>query len=86
MLKKSKKIIASIILILTIFSITQPVFAASGSGQFVGGQYDSGMKTTDNQNTNKGVMIRRTEYSALQKNENTREEIITYEYYIVPEK
>jgi len=34
----------------------------------------------------KGVMIRRTEYSALQKNENTREEIITYEYYIVPEK
>lgn len=56
---KIKKILAIMLLMLTIFSTGQPVFAASGSGSFVGGQYDSGMKTTDNQNTGKGVMIRR---------------------------
>ena len=59
MLNKFKKVLAVIFLILTIFSTGQPVFAVSGTGQFVGGQYDSGMKTTDNENTDKGVMIRR---------------------------
>jgi len=59
MLKKLQKILALILLMLSIISTMQPVFAVSGTGKFVGGQYDSGMKTTDNQNTNKGVMIRR---------------------------
>lgn len=57
--KKSKGIIAFFLLILLIINTVQPVLAASGTGQFVGGQYDSKMKTTDNQNTDKGVMIRR---------------------------
>ena len=47
------------LLILLIINTVQPVLAASGTGQFVGGQYDSKMKTTDNQDTDKGVMIRR---------------------------
>ena len=59
MLNKLKRMLAILLLVLTIFSTTQPVFAASGTGKFVGGQYDSGMKTTDNQDTDKGVMIRR---------------------------
>lgn len=57
--KKSKGIIAFFLLLLLILNTVQPVFAASGTGQFVGGQYDSKMKTTDNQDTDKGVMIRR---------------------------
>ena len=57
--KKSKGIIAFFLLILIIMNTVQPVLAASGTGQFVGGQYDSKMKTTDNQDTDKGVMIRR---------------------------
>lgn len=57
--KKSKGIIAFFLLLLIILNTIQPVFAVSGTGQFVGGQYDSKMKTTDNQDTDKGVMIRR---------------------------
>lgn len=57
--KKTNKILAVILLILTLFSIIQPVFAVSGSGNFVGGQFASGMKTTDNQNTSTGVLIRK---------------------------
>ena len=57
--KKSNKILAVILLMLTLFSIVQPVLAASGTGNFVGGQYDSGMKTTDNQSSKVGVLIRR---------------------------
>lgn len=57
--KKMKGIIAFFLLMLIILNAVQSVLAASGTGQFVGGQYDSKMKTTDNQNTDKGVMIRR---------------------------
>lgn len=48
--KKLNKIIAIIMLFFTLFSVVQPVFAASGSGKWSGGQYASGMKTTDNAN------------------------------------
>ena len=44
---------------LTLFSVVQPVFAVSGTGTWAGGQFASGMKTTDNQNTQYGVLIRR---------------------------
>ena len=43
-IKKVNKILASIMLFLILFSIIQPVFAASGSGKWSGGQYASGMK------------------------------------------
>ena len=55
----NKKILAVMLLVLTLFSIVQPVLAVSGTGNFVGGQYDSGMKTTDNQSSKVGVLIRR---------------------------
>ncbi len=57
--KKLNKILAVVLLVLTLFSIVQPVFAVSGTGTWAGGQYASGMKTTDNQNTANGVLIRR---------------------------
>ena len=57
--KKLNKILAVILLVLTLFSIVQPVFAVSGTGTWAGGQFASGMKTTDNQNTQYGVLIRR---------------------------
>ena len=58
-INKFKKIISAIMLILMLFSVVQPVFAASGSGRYAGGQYASNMKTTDNQGGTTGVLIRR---------------------------
>ena len=58
-IKKVNKILAVIMLILTLFSVVQPVFAASGNGKWTGGQYASGMKTTDNASGTTGVLIRR---------------------------
>lgn len=58
-IKKVNKILAVIMLILTLFSVMQPVFAASGNGKWTGGQYASGMKTTDNASETTGVLIRR---------------------------
>ena len=57
--KKIDKVLATILLIITLFSIIQPVLAVSGTGTWAGGQYASGMKTTDNQNGSTGVLIRR---------------------------
>lgn len=57
--KKLKKILAVILLILTIFSVTQPIFAVSGTGQWAGGQYGSKIFTTDSNNSGNGVLIRR---------------------------
>ena len=48
--KKVKKILAILLLVLTIFSTTQPIFAASGTGQWAGGQYGSKIFTTDSDN------------------------------------
>lgn len=58
-INKIKKIFSVIILILMLFNIVQPVLAASGSGVWTGGQYASGMKTTDNQNGTTGIIIRK---------------------------
>lgn len=55
---KNKKIIALILLFLMIFSIVEPVLAISGNGKFVGGQYASKYRTTDN-NDSDGILIRR---------------------------
>ena len=56
--KSKKKIVAMILLVLTLFSVVQPVFAASGSGTFTAGQYDSGIQTTDHTGS-VGILIRR---------------------------
>ena len=58
-INKIKKIISVIMLILMLFSVAQPVFAASGSGKWVGGQFASYIKTTDNANSQYGVLLRR---------------------------
>lgn len=58
-IKKANKILAIIMLFLILFSVIQPVFAASGSGRWVGGQYASGMETTDNASGTTGILIRR---------------------------
>lgn len=58
--RKLKRILAMILLIVTVFSVSQPIFAvsSSGTGKWVPGQYDSGMKTTDSK-TSVGILIRR---------------------------
>ena len=56
---KNKKIISILMIICIILGVVQPIFAASGTGTWTGGQYASGIKTTDNQNTTTGVVIRR---------------------------
>ena len=58
--KQFKRIIAVILLILTIFSTAQPIFAvsSSGTGVWTPGQFDSGVRTTDNK-TSLGILIRR---------------------------
>ena len=48
---KYKRILASILLLVTMLSVAQPIFAASGTGEWVGGQYASYIKTTDNADT-----------------------------------
>ena len=58
-IKKLNKMLATIMLVLMLFSVIQPVFAASGSETWSGGQYASGMKTTDNAGGTTGVLIRR---------------------------
>lgn len=55
----NKKIIAIILLFLTIFSTVSPVLAVSGSGNFVGGQYASNIKTTDHPANSTGILIRK---------------------------
>ena len=56
---KYKRILASILLLVTMLSVAQPIFAASGTGEWVGGQYASYIKTTDNANTEYGIIIRK---------------------------
>lgn len=69
-----KQLLAMIFLIITVLSITQPVFATivnSGTEKWVAGQYDSQMFTTDNK-TSVGMLIRRL------TNYNTGEKITTF--------
>ncbi len=56
---KYKRILAFILLIITMLSVAQPIFAASGTGSWVGGQFASYIRTTDNANSKYGVLLRR---------------------------
>ena len=55
----NKKIVAALLILFTLLSNVSPIFAVSGSGDFVGGQYASGMITTDHTIGSTGVLIRR---------------------------
>lgn len=56
----TKKILAILFTIVTLFGTAQPIFAveSSGSGKWVSGQYDSGIYTTDNK-YQVGTLVRR---------------------------
>ena len=55
----NKKIVAILLLLITLISNISPVFAVSGSGSFVGGQFASRIYTTDNAGNGNGVLIRK---------------------------
>lgn len=54
-----KKLLSGIMLFITLFSVVQPVFAVSGSSSFISGQFASYYFTTDNKNTDYGIIIRK---------------------------
>ena len=61
-----KKILSTILLTIMLVSFAEPIFAfsSSGTGKWVAGQYNSGIKTTDS----KGIIIRRlTNYTTNEK-------------------
>ena len=61
-----KKILSTILLTIMLVSFAEPIFAfsTSGTGKWVAGQYNSGIKTTDS----KGIIIRRlTNYTTNEK-------------------
>lgn len=58
-IKISKKLISLLMLIITLLGVVQPVIAASGSSNFVAGQFATYCFTTDNQNTAYGIVMRK---------------------------
>lgn len=58
-IKISKKLLSLLMLIITLFGVVQPVIAASGSSNFVAGQFASYYFTTDNDHTAYGIIIRK---------------------------
>jgi len=58
-IKISKKLLSLLMLIITLFGVIQPVIAASGSSNFVAGQFASYYFTTDNDHTAYGIIIRK---------------------------
>ena len=54
-----KRIFAITMLIMILLGNIQPIFAISGNGQFVGGQYGSGYITTESYNYGNGILIRK---------------------------
>ncbi len=54
----SKKIIALLLLLITLLTNISPVLASSGKGTWVAGQWASYIYTTDNANTKFGVILR----------------------------
>ena len=57
---KLKKILAFMFVLITLFSTAQPIFAvsSSGTGQWVAGQWDSNIYTSDN-HSSVGMLLRR---------------------------
>ena len=55
----NKRLVAIILLIITMMTNVSQVFAASGSGTYVAGQYGSKVFTTDSYQTTNGMLIRR---------------------------
>ena len=58
-LNLNKKIVAILLILFTLLSNVSPIFAASGTGSWVAGQFASYIRTTDNANSQYGVLLRR---------------------------
>ena len=58
-LNASKRIIALLLILITVISNTSQIFAVSGSGTWVAGQYASYIYTTDNTNSKYGILLRK---------------------------
>lgn len=54
----NKKIVATLLIVFMLLSNVSPIFAASGSGTWVAGQWASYIHTTDNAGTQFGVLLR----------------------------
>lgn len=54
----NKKIVATLLIVFMLLSNVSPIFAASGSGTWVAGQWASYIHTTDNTGTQFGVLLR----------------------------
>ena len=50
---KFKKLISVLMIAFILLGVVQPVFAISGTGTWVGQQYESNIKTTENDYTSK---------------------------------
>ena len=57
--KLSKKILALLVIFMTLFNIIQPVLAISGSSSYIAAQFASYQFTTDNSDTAYGIIIRK---------------------------
>lgn len=54
----NKKIVATLLIVFMLLSNISPIFAASGNGTWVAGQWASYIYTTDNAGTQFGVLLR----------------------------
>ena len=61
---KFKKIISVLMIAFILLGVVQPVFAASGTGTWVGQQYESNIKTTANADKPYGVYLRKLRNTA----------------------
>ena len=50
-LNLNKRIVAILLILFTLLSNVSPIFAASGTGSWVAGQFASYIRTTDNANS-----------------------------------
>ena len=57
-MKKTIKIVATLLILFMLLSNVSPILAASGSGTWVAGQWASYIYTTDNADTRFGVLLR----------------------------
>ena len=57
--KTLKKVVSVVMLLAILFNLIQPVLANSGSASFVAGQFASYYFTTDNKNTDYGIVMRK---------------------------
>ena len=69
----TKKVVVIMLLMNIIMSFVNPIYALSntGTGEWIAGQYDSGIKTTDSK-SNTGIIIRRL------TNNTTKEKITVF--------